>query len=546
MPTRAPQPPGSRTAPRVVIAGCGVAGFEAALALRERAGSRVGVELLGPDASFRYRPLAVAEQFGLGEVETFDVSDLARRAGATFRKATLLAIDADRHEAITSDGVVRYDTLVVAVGSVPVEAIAGALTFGSRDAGRALRAMLDEIAAGRHRRLAVVVPGGSAWSLPAYELALMSARHLAGRGVGGSPVVLVTPEEAPLAMFGSEGSEAVADLLAECSVEIRLDAFATGFADGAVALTPDGGLDVDSVVALPRLEGQRLEGLPQTVEGFVPVDAQGRVAGMDDVFAAGDVTNFPVKQGGLAAQQADAVADAIAAAAGADVEPQPFRPVLRGLLLTGGESRFLRHEESGGADHAVVSPDPLWWPPAKIVGRYLASFLATAAGAKEKDEAPPPAGVLTIDVELDPAMTYGRRAPVADRTGDGVTVAEVMEAPLVVAPEDTLGEVAERMRADDSGAVTVAEFGRLIGILTARDLLHAIAARTHPSEARVRSWMTAEPVTASRSTSIEAAAALMVEYGVHHLPVVDGEAPVGMLAVEQVGRARHLGVGLGF
>jgi CBS domain-containing protein len=118
--------------------------------------------------------------------------------------------------------------------------------------------------------------------------------------------------------------------------------------------------------------------------------------------------------------------------------------------------------------------------------------------------------------------------------------------PLVVAPEDTLGEVAEKMRVRDTGSAAVADYGRLIGIMTSRDLLRAFAARVHPSEARVRDWMTAEPVAVPSSASVEAAVSLMNEHGIHHLPVVGGERPVGMLGYRQAARqARKRGIGLG-
>ena len=87
---------------------------------------------------------------------------------------------------------------------------------------------------------------------------------------------------------------------------------------------------------MPRLVGPSLRGIPAERDGFIHTDPHGRVPGLEDVFAAGDATTFPVKQGGLAAQQADAVAEAIAASVGADIDPQPFRPILRGTLLTGG------------------------------------------------------------------------------------------------------------------------------------------------------------------------------------------------------------------
>jgi hypothetical protein len=193
------------------------------------------------------------------------------------------------------------------------------------------------------------------------------------------------------------------------------------------------------------LRGPRIDGLPQTVEGFLSVDAHGQVHGLADVFAAGDITSFPVKQGGIAAQQADAAAEMIAANAGADLAPQPFRPVLRGLL-TGRQPHYLRHEITGGAgDVSVASPEPLWWPPAKIVGRYLAPFLGAFAGVESPPEAPAAPGAVPVEVELDAAKVQGlaavRLEVARDAEGEGgATVADVMSSdPLVVAPRTRSG-----------------------------------------------------------------------------------------------------------
>jgi sulfide:quinone oxidoreductase len=119
-----------------------------------------------------------------------------------------------------------------------------------------------------------------------------------------------------------------------------------------------------------------------------------------DVYAAGDATQFRPKQGGLAAQQADAVAAAIATDLGADTEPMPFRPVLRGLLLTGLTPRYLRSDPASGS--SLVDTEPLWWPPAKIVGRYLAPFLATQLGAGATLSEAARSSAVEIEVELDP------------------------------------------------------------------------------------------------------------------------------------------------
>jgi CBS domain-containing protein len=111
---------------------------------------------------------------------------------------------------------------------------------------------------------------------------------------------------------------------------------------------------------------------------------------------------------------------------------------------------------------------------------------------------------------------------------------------ITVAPEDTLGEVAERMTSQNTGAVVVRDFGRLIGILTERDMLRAMAARVHTSEARVRQWMTADPITASAETTLDDAAQIMLDNGFRHLPVVEGDRVLGVVSLRRVlGGRRH-------
>src|SRR5215207_4605514 len=394
----------------VVIAGGGVAALEAALALRALAEDRVGVELLAPEPHFWYRPLAVAEPFELGEVRHFQLSKLAAEAGATFSRGELVSVDAARRLAYTSPGgAVPYSVLLIACGAVSKPAVDGALTFrGPADTAKIER-LLTEIEAGEVRRVAFAVPAGAVWSLPGYERALMTAAWLATRRIAGVELALVTPEDEPLHLFGREASSAVHALLEERGIAVHTRAYPAEARTGELVLVGGGIVVADRAVALPRLQGPRIGGVPQTFEGFVPVDPHGRVTAMSDVYAAGDITTFPVKQGGIAAQQADTAAEAIAAAAGADVTPRPFRPVLRGLLLTGAQPLYLHGELAGGAgETSEASPEPLWWPPAKIAGRHLAPFLAGLAGTEAPGEPTPAAGV-AVDVELDAGAAARRR-----------------------------------------------------------------------------------------------------------------------------------------
>ena len=540
----------------VVIAGGGVAALEAALALRELSQDRVTVELVAPEPHFWYRPTSVAEPFGLGEVRRYELSELAHTAGATFTPGELLSVDVARRLAYTSSGsAVSYSKLLIACGAAPREAIEGAITFrGPADTAQ-IEHVLADIEAGDVRRVAFVVPAGAVWALPAYELALMTAAWLESRRIEGVTVSLVTAEEEPLEFFGQEASDAVRSLVEEKGIALMTRAQPAEFRPGELLLVWDRVVAADRVVALPRLRGPRIGGIPQTFDGFIPIDDHGRVLGMPGVFAAGDITTFPLKQGGIATQMADAAAEAIAAEAGADLVPSPFRPVLRGLLLTGAEPHYLRADLSyDRADESQASLQPLWWPPAKIAGRYLAPFLASVSGTKAGAEPPPVAGQ-PVEIEVDTAAERRHDelalAAVQDVSDEQAgRVGDVMSTdPLVVAPEDTLGEIAEKMRARDVGSALVAEYGRLIGILTSQDMVQAFAARAHPSDARARGWMTAEPIAVSAATPLAVAETLMTDNHIHHLPVVERERAVGMVDLRGVVRAARrfgTGIGLGF
>jgi sulfide:quinone oxidoreductase len=267
---------------------------------------------------------------------------------------------------------------VLTLGARTRDAVAGALTFrGPEDEDR-FGQLLARAVRGEIRRLVFTVPPAATWPLPLYELALMTAESLADRGTRGIEVVLVTPEDRPLALFGPEASDAVRELLEIRSIEVCTGAVALGWKGGKLQLTSDRWIDADAVVALPKLEGPNVPGIPSDQSGWVPTDEFGWVLGLTDVYAAGDMTQLAVKQGGLAAAQADAVASAIAADAGASVRPKPFRPVLRGVLLTGMVPRYLHAEPGRG--RSIIDTEPLWWPPAKIVGRYLTPFLAQHLG----------------------------------------------------------------------------------------------------------------------------------------------------------------------
>jgi sulfide:quinone oxidoreductase len=371
--------------PRVLVAGGGVAGLETLLALRHLLGDRVRVEVLAPEAEFSYRQFSVAEPFSMGEVATFDLAGLIEDAGGVHRRDALKRVDAGAKIATTAAGArIPYEALVIAVGARPTPALPGAQTFLGPASNPAVHQAVLRLARGRSRGLAFAVPGTVHWPLPAYELALLAAAHLADVGAAGSPVHLVTGERDPLELFGPAISEQIAARLAAEGVTMHTTAPAR--AVGTALVLVDGTeIRCDDVVALPGLQVPPIAGLSQGPRGFLTTDLRMRVEGAEGVYAVGDVSWFPVKQGGLAAQQADVAASCIARTFDPDIDCPPFQPRLRAALLTGDGPIYLRAGQGGAP---AMSQAPLWWPPGKVAGRYLTPFIAGhAAAANQPDPA---------------------------------------------------------------------------------------------------------------------------------------------------------------
>jgi sulfide:quinone oxidoreductase len=370
---------------RVLIAGGGVAALEAAIALHEIAGERVRVEICSPREDFIYRPFAVAEPYGASRPMRYSLSRLAEHCGATYRRVGLESVDGKAQLVRTHDGEeIGYDHLIVACGTRLLAGISGAVTFwGAADDSR-VRDLVRDMREGKLRRVAFAMPGGASWALPMYELALLAERELDRYGVADVEIVIVTPEEKPLHLFGLAASERVERLLAERGIKVVTGAMPVNFEAGRLSLSPRATVAADAVLSLPRMEGRRLGGVPHDLAGFVPVDGHGRVRGMDRAYAAGDVTTFPVKQGGIATQQADAAAEAIAAELGCDLSPRLFDPTLRGVLWTGAQPLYLSGFLAGGQGETSIASDRAPWEGGeedKLLGRYLTPFFSSANAA---------------------------------------------------------------------------------------------------------------------------------------------------------------------
>jgi sulfide:quinone oxidoreductase len=386
--------------PRVLIAGGGVAGLEACLALRSSLGEReLRIDLLCREHRFEYRPLTVLEPFDGAPPWNLELERFAADQDVRLVRDSLAAVDVERREAITAySGRLAYDTLLVCVGAHAVRALPGAITFrGSRDAA-AVRGALDAMQPGDRGTIAFTVPFGAFWTLPLYELAMLAALRLHERGVRAD-VVMASPEAAPLEAFGTEASAAVARLLDARGIEFVPRSRAIAADTGDVELDDGRRIQARAVITLPDLVGRRVPGLPHDGAGFLAVDDHGRVSGADGVYAAGDITTFPLKQGGLATQQADAAAEAMLAAVGLPIVPRPFDPVLKGVLYTGHDPVYLRATLDGRVSEPRAYA--MWWPPSKIAGHYLAPYLASRGGVPHAPEGRPAhddAMAITIDI----------------------------------------------------------------------------------------------------------------------------------------------------
>jgi sulfide:quinone oxidoreductase len=368
---------------KALIVGGGIAGIEAALALRDLAGERIEVEIRDPRRQFVFRPFAVGEPYGTARIFRYDLDEMAARCGASLHSDGVVAIESENQTAVTRHGDrVSYDYLLLCSGVRMLWAVPGAVTFwGVADEGQ-VGDVVRELRAGALRRLVFTMPGGRSWALPLYELALLGATELSKAGISGTGLTVVTPEDAPLELFGRRVGEQMGELLEDRGIEVITGAHPVKFDAGRLRVAPGEDVEADAVISLPRLEGRRIGGVPHDADGFVGVDEHCRAIGLERIYAAGDVTAFPVKQGGIATQQADAAAEAIAADVGVELNPQPFDPVLRGVLWTGRESRYLYGRPTGGhGETSSLGKRPQW--PAqngKVTGRYLSPFLDSLAG----------------------------------------------------------------------------------------------------------------------------------------------------------------------
>jgi sulfide:quinone oxidoreductase len=364
----------------VVVAGGGVAAVEGLLRIRRLLGDTAKITLLAPNDDFAVRALSVNEPFARSGSARHSLREIARDADAHWVKDTLAWVDVAGKVAHTGKGKqLPHDALLIAVGARMAPAFDYVTTFDDAEADALFGGIVQDIEAGYTKSVAFVMPPGPVWQLPLYELALMTAERAGSMGMDDVELTVVTPDEAPLAIFGPPVSEAVAGLLERAGVAVETSTVARVPAKGRVIL--DGrraALRPNRIVALPRFTGPAVRGVPGGgADGFIPFDAHCAVPGAGGhVFAAGDATRFPVKHGGLGAEQADTAAAAIAYLADVDVPDERFRPVIRGKLLTGNGPLYMKARLVGsGSFESEVSDEPLWPAGEKVAAEELSEYL---------------------------------------------------------------------------------------------------------------------------------------------------------------------------
>lgn len=359
--------------PLLVVVGGGVAGLEACLALRAFAGDRARVTLIAPNRYFVHRPVRARDPLAVeGRVRT-PLARLASAAGAELRHDRLAAVDTAARRIRTADGYeLPYDALVLATGARSRRVPARAEPFDEEHTA-GCRVLMHRLYEGRIGSLAFVEPAAPTRAFDLYDLVIDTATRLRRERIAAD-LVLVTAEPAPLAMLGVRAAGFLHATLGAHGVRVVESAHVRAIGHGEVELAPlSRRILADRVIAAPRLAGPWLDHLPSDGEGFIPVDPHGRVHGVDGVYAAGDCTPFPVKHPSLAAQQADAVAAAIAADAGLPSTAEPFTPVLRGML----PSRLRWYVDApltgGKGDATEISALPLWSSSLRFDARFLAN-----------------------------------------------------------------------------------------------------------------------------------------------------------------------------
>jgi len=393
-------------APRLTIVGGGTAALEALLAARRSLAQDADLCLLAPEREFRYRPIDPDAVLRPVAERGLRIAELVAKTGARWVVDRAAVVDDAQRNLLTRDGdTLDFDYALIAAGGRARRALhCGEVWMRGGDPG-CLDDTIDRVRRHRSPSVAVVVPRGARWSVPAYELALVIAWSTAE--ATGRTVTLVSAEAAPLAALGEAVSAAVAQELAAAGIELITGVEAFEDPDAAerrltgaahVVLVPEdpaAATDAltgrpsdpeqmrlsqgthaayDRLISLPTVSGPGIEGLATDACGFLDVDETLRVRGATRTWAAGACVAATLEHSALAARQADAAIDAIARTiTGGGGSTERGATELTGMLLTGQRDAWLAANPPGTLQPSTRC---LWWPPGRAVGALLAEQIA--------------------------------------------------------------------------------------------------------------------------------------------------------------------------
>lgn len=366
----------SESRPEILIAGSGPGALEATLGLSASEHLEANVALISPQTEFQYRPNMVMEPFGVTTTAKYAVAEVIRHPNVTQWQGTLERIDTASSKAYSPEGdEFDFDALVIATGTeTHTDLTEPVVTFGKPGSLEKLKEIVAEIDAGSVHSVLFTAPPGPTWNLPIYEFALMCADRAERQSGQQIAVLIATPEAEPLDVFGAENSAAARQLCAELGVVVHTDTTVEAF-DGTTAHLSDGTSHaVDRVFAMPRLTGRAPAGIPTDDNGFIHVDANQLVEGTTNVYAVGDVTDFRVKQGGLASLQADAAICAIESELGDRQAPEPFVREIEAILIAASRRVAMRARIGEETSQSIAIEQPTG-PVQKIYSRLLSERL---------------------------------------------------------------------------------------------------------------------------------------------------------------------------
>lgn len=375
---------------KVLVAGTGYGGLETALALKDTLAERVEITLLTAPVDLTYRPLSSGAPFVREPERTIDIHRLAAERGMRVVLDELVTVQDDECRVLTHDGeLIDFDALVIAVGAHERGSAPPLITWGQEPDQGQLGTLLDELAAGTVKSVAVTIPAAAAWPLAGYEAALIlawTASHLAPTTVS---VTVITAEERPASGLGPQATDWVSKILAEAGIEVSSSSVTHSFAAEQDTHDRGGGhtvriilgdpaqeVIVDRVLCVPESFGPEVSGLPSTAHGFLPTGVDGRVVDCDRVWALGDAVAGTLKHSIITAAEADAVAGSIIATLGLGEPSGAPLPALHGILVDAPEQRWWEANSEHLHDGQMTSRC-LWWPPEEALGAHLAGWAHT-------------------------------------------------------------------------------------------------------------------------------------------------------------------------